>query len=193
MSGLFLDFENEGFPTAILPNAQRRLNVTWDDILWAAITVGRPDVFHVFQHGSASIHEAIFRWSMVRMALQQRGPRGHKLVRTDLFKQMDPTEKGAVNYFLGLLTCKLFASKLLDAPWTLHLEVFRPMLNPRMIGGRSRPDMVAQSSQASLQLYLPQIGGRRGKGRENFVRNWSPAAFSRWSFGEGRTVMVRAP
>jgi hypothetical protein len=64
---------------------------------------------------------AIFRWSLVRMALQQRGARGQKLVRTDAFEQMDPTEKGAINYFLGLLGCKLFASKLLDWPWTLHL------------------------------------------------------------------------
>lgn len=79
------------------------------------------------------------------MALQQRGARGQKLVRTDAFKQMDPTEKGAVNYFLGLVICKLFASKLLDSPWTLHLDVFRAALNARLLGGRSRPDMVAHS------------------------------------------------
>jgi hypothetical protein len=125
VNGLFLDYESEDFPTASLPNGQLRLGVTWDDVLWAAITVGRPDVFHVFRHGNASAYEAIFRWSMVRMALHQRGAHGQKLVRTDLFKQMDPTEKGAVNYFIGLLTCKLFASRLLDAPWTLHLDVFR--------------------------------------------------------------------
>jgi hypothetical protein len=88
---------------------------------------------------------------MVRMALQQRGPRGQKLVRTDAFKHMDPTEKGAVNYFLGLVICKLFASKLLDSPWTIHLDVFRAVLSPRLLGGRSRPDMVAQS--ASLQQW----------------------------------------
>src|SRR5262245_24342616 len=96
---------------------------------------------------------------MVRMALQQRGARGQKLVRTDLFKQMDPTEKGAVNYFVGLLTCKLFAWKLLDAPWTLHLDVFRPMLNPRTIGGRSRPDMVAQSA-STAEWYAFECKGR---------------------------------
>jgi len=89
VSGLFLDYENEDFPTAILPNAQRRLNVTWDDILWSAVTVGRPDVFHVFRHQTASAFEAIFRWSMVRMALQQRGPGAWRVIRTNLFKQMD--------------------------------------------------------------------------------------------------------
>jgi hypothetical protein len=158
-SVLFLDYESENFPAAVLQNGQRRLDVSWDEILWAAITVGRPDIFRVFGYGTASVYEVIFRWSMVRMALQQRGQRGYKLVRTDLFKQMDPTEKGAVNYFLGLLICKLFASKLLDAPWTLHLDVFRPMLNPRMIGGRSRPDMVAQSA-STTQWHAFECKGR---------------------------------
>jgi hypothetical protein len=142
---LGLDYESDSFPSNVLPSGQRQLSVTWDDLLWAAVTVGRPNTFHVFRYGQASVQEAIFRWSMVRMALQQRGPLGQRLVRTDAFKQMDPTEKGAVNYFLGLIFCKLFASKLLDCPWTLHLDVFRAVLSPRLLGGRSRPDMVAQS------------------------------------------------
>ncbi len=142
---LFIDYENEDFPPAILADGGYRLDTNWDEILWAAITVGRPNTFHVFRNGDASMHEARFRCSMVRMALQQRGPSGHKIVRTDLFKRMDPTEKGAVNYFLGLILCKLFAAKLLDAPWTIHLDVFRNWLNPGMLAGRSRPDMVAQS------------------------------------------------
>ena len=51
------------------------------------------------------------------------------------------------------------ASKLLDAPWTLHLDVFRPTLNPRIIGGRSRPDMVAQSS-STAQWHAFECKGR---------------------------------
>jgi len=47
---LFLEYENENFPTAVLPSQRRRLKVTWNDILWAAITVGRPDLIHVFRH-----------------------------------------------------------------------------------------------------------------------------------------------
>lgn len=62
MNGIFLDYENENFPTAILANTKRRLNVSWDEILWAAVTVGRPDIFHIFRFGNASTFEAIFRW-----------------------------------------------------------------------------------------------------------------------------------
>lgn len=150
---LYINYENEDFPAGTLSNLQLRLPVTWDDILWAAITVGRPDIIHVFRHQTASFHEAVFRWSMVRMALQQRGARAQKLVRTSLFKNMDPTEKGAVNYFLGLVICKLFAWKLLHAPWTIHLDVFRSTLAPRTLGGRSRPDMVAQDVKGDWHAF----------------------------------------
>ena len=107
------------------------------EILWAAVTVGRPDTFHVFRHGRASVYEAIFRWSMIRMALQQQGACWQRLVRTEAFKRMDPTEKGAVNYFLGLAVCKLFAWKLLRSPWTCHLDAYRRTLSPKRLGGWS--------------------------------------------------------
>src|SRR6516164_8648809 len=113
-----------------------------------------------------------FGGTMARMALQQRGARGQKLVRTDLFKQMDRTEKGAVNYFLGLLTCKLFASRLLGAPWTLHLDVFRPMLNPRTIG------MVAQSS-STAQWHAFECNGRASVPGESKSKGAGAAARKR--------------
>lgn len=87
------------------------------------------------------MYEALFRWSLVRMALEQSGPTGYRLRRTTAAKTLDPTEKGAVNYFLGMTFCKLFAAKLLNTPWLLHLDVFRPGLNP-VLTGRSRPDLV---------------------------------------------------
>ena len=46
-----------------------------------AVTVGRPNRNYVFQHGTASIYEALFRWSLVRMVLMitaQPLPRGVK-------------------------------------------------------------------------------------------------------------------
>jgi hypothetical protein len=72
---------------------------------------------------------------------------------------MDPTEKGAINYFLGLLICKLFSWRLLDAPWTLHLDVFRSVLRPQLLAGRSRPDMVAQSNSTG-QWHAFECKGR---------------------------------
>ena len=69
-----------------------------------------------------------------------------RLYRTSAAKALDPTEKGAVSYFLGMVVCKLFATKLLNTPWLLHLDVFRSQLGA-VLAGRSRPDLVGQDHE----------------------------------------------
>lgn len=140
---LRIQYLSERFPVSALSNGYGELSLSWDDLLWAALTIGRPNRSYVFRHGRASYYEAIFRWSLVRMALEQSGPAGYRLYRTNAFTTLDPTEKGAVNYFLGMTMCKLFATELLDTPWLLHLDVFRPMVNA-VLTGRSRPDLIGK-------------------------------------------------
>src|SRR5438045_4082788 len=135
---LQIAYESEGFPAgAPVANGLATLNTSWDELLWAAITVGRPSRNYVFPHGDASIYEALFRMSLVRMAVEETGPNEKYLRRTSAAKSLDPSEKGAVSYFLGMAVCKLFTTKLLSAPWLLHLDVFRPQLDPEL-SGRSR-------------------------------------------------------
>lgn len=143
MSSLRVQYETEDFPARSLTNGVANLVVSWNDVLWAAVTVGRPNRHYVFRHGNASAYEALFRLSLIRMALEQNGPRAYRLRTTNAAKTLDPTEKGAVNYFLGMTFCKLFAGKLLKTPWLLHFDVFRPKLNP-VLKGRSRPDLIGQ-------------------------------------------------
>lgn len=145
---LRISYETDGFPPGTVSNGVAELTVTWDDILWSAVTVGRPNRHYVFRHGDASLYEALFRWSMVRMALEQSGRGGYRLRRTRAAKTLDPTEKGAVSYFLGMTFCKLFAAKLLNTPWLLHLDVFRPSLDP-FLRGRSRPDLVGKEHRTT--------------------------------------------
>ena len=145
---LRIPFQTADFPAGTVPNGTSDLSVTWDDILWAAVTVGRPNRHYVFRHGDASMYEAVFRWSMVRMALEQSSSWAYRLHRTNAAKTLDPTEKGAVNYFLGMTFCKLFASKLLNTPWLLHLDVFRPALNA-FLTRRSRPDLVGKEHKTN--------------------------------------------
>jgi hypothetical protein len=155
---LRIPYDTESFPTGTVANGHAELSVTWDDILWASVTVGRPNRQYVFRHGAASMYEALFRWSLVRMALEQSGPRSSRLRRTTAAKTLDPTEKGAVSYFLGMTFCKLFAAKLLNTPWLLHLDVFRPALNP-VLTGRSRPDLIGRE-QGSTRWHAFECKGR---------------------------------
>lgn len=143
---LKIDCRSEEFPpTASVANGYQTLSTSWDELLWSALTIGRPNRQYVFQHGQASLHEALFRLSLVRMALEQSGW-GQRFKRTTAARTLDPTEKGAINYFLGLAVCKLFSARLLGAPWMIHLDVFRPLLNP-VLTGRSRPDLVGQEAR----------------------------------------------
>jgi hypothetical protein len=142
---LRIDYRAEGFPSGMpLLTGSYTLATSWDELIWAAITVGRPNRHYVFRHGKASIYEALFRLSLIRMALEQRGSTGTRLWRSAAARTLDPSEKGAVSYFLGLTFCKLFSAKLLDAPWMLHLDVFGPMLDT-VLTKRSRPDLIGQT------------------------------------------------
>lgn len=145
-----IPYESTDFPSSrtAIP-ASGELEVTWGEILNAALTIGRPNLAYVFKHGRASAYEAIFRISMIRMALERNNLTARRLRRTKAFKALDPTEKGAVGYFLGMTFCKLFSEKLLDTPWLLHLDVFNKQLNPKLLGGRSRPDFIGMESKTA--------------------------------------------
>ena len=140
---LAIPYTSEAFPSGTTPNGSANLPVSWAELLWAALTIGRPSVHHVFHHGTPSLHEAIFRLSLVRMALDQSGAQASRLRRSAAFKALDPTEKGAISYFLGMALCKVFATRLLRTPWLLHLDVYKSTI-PISNLGRSRPDLFGQ-------------------------------------------------
>lgn len=173
---LAIDYDSEGFSAgAPVTNGAAALATGWDDLLKAALTVGRPSWQYVFRFGPASFFEAIFRLSLVRMALEQSGPAGRRFRRTAAARTMDPTEKGAISYFLGLTVAKLFAARLLTADWMLHLDVFRPATT-RMLAGRSRPDLVGQMAngnwvvlEAKGRISEPDAGAK-GKAKQQAQR-----------------------
>ena len=148
---LWIPYTSRDFPSGTIAG-RGDLQTGWSDLLWAALTVGRPNTAYVLAHGDASYHEALFRLSLVRMALEQR-PFSRSLQRTEAFRSLDPTEKGAVSYFLGMMFCKLFASRFLHTTWLLHLDVFRDQLDPALLGGRSRPDLVGQDDKGAWHAF----------------------------------------
>lgn len=173
---LGIDYDSEGFSAgAPVPNGAAALATGWDDLLKAALTVGRPSWQYVFRFGAASFFEAIFRLSLVRMALEQSGPAARRFRRTAAARTMDPTEKGAISYFLGLTVAKLFASRLLTADWMLHFDVFRPVTT-QMLAGRSRPDLVGQMAngnwvvlEAKGRISEPDTGAK-GRAKQQAQR-----------------------
>lgn len=64
--GLTSSFEirhtSEDFP-ASHPVSSGTLGLEWGDLLWAAITIGRPNVTYVFQHGGWTTARIFSGWS----------------------------------------------------------------------------------------------------------------------------------
>jgi hypothetical protein len=78
-----INYEADGFPiSGPVANGRGTLNTTWDDLLWAANHRRRRNRYIVFRHGKASLYEALFRASAVRMTVEQRTASSRAFRRT---------------------------------------------------------------------------------------------------------------
>lgn len=124
------------------PNLQgsHSLNVSWFDIVWAAITVGKLGYQDIFAHGQFSVNELLFRTHLLyaNLVVDRR-----EIHRSSLYDSLDSTEKSAISYFLGMMTAKLMGLFLLNTPWLVHLEKLNRVYALGLVG-RSRPDLIGK-------------------------------------------------
>jgi hypothetical protein len=130
---------------------------SWAELCRAAITVGRRRWADVLQFGTYSVLEAMWRLAMLRANLVEEANRRVKKSRA--FVKLDPSEKGAVSYFLGATVAKLLSERLFGVAWLLHLDVYRQYLSPR-IALSNKPDFVGLNSAAQWVVI-------ESKGRTN--------------------------
>jgi hypothetical protein len=107
-------------------------------LIWAGITVGRKSWQDVIRHGYHSFLEIIYRTAILKANLSS-SPQG-EFIKTDAYKSLDPSEKSAISYFLGLSFAKLIAHRLLSVPWLVHLDCFSDL--PIDLKGKNRPDLI---------------------------------------------------
>lgn len=119
------------------------ISFSWPELVWAAISVGRAELMHIARHGPFSAFEIVYRAAILFANLRE-WPTGH-LTRSAAYEGLDPSEKGAVSYFVGLTVAKLFAERLLNVPWLMHLDVYRAELQA-ILHGAKRPDLVGQNT-----------------------------------------------
>ncbi|MCZ4317211.1 hypothetical protein O4H66_27745 [Comamonadaceae bacterium G21597-S1] len=119
------------------------LTVTWQELVWAAITVGKPGVAHLLAHGWHSVSDNIVRSHMVYASLRQSSGQYEK---SSLYGALDPTEKGATSYFMGMMAAKVLAARLLDTPWLFHLSMFRASGGILKLHTNSEPDLIGRTA-----------------------------------------------
>ena len=145
------------------------LTVTWMEVIHAAITVGRRGWYDVWQHGSYSVFEMLYRASMIFANLGE-SPAGC-IRKTVANEWLDPSEKSAISYFMGLTFAKLMATRLLDVHWVMHLDVYAQHLQPTLTpaGRRRRPDLVGLDT--SGRWCVLEAKGRADRVTDRMIEN----------------------
>ncbi len=155
---LSINYVADGFPKPFADvNGTSALKVSWAFLVWSAISVGRAELIHIVQYGEYSLLEIVYRAAMIFANLRE--DEAGQIRRSEAYDGLDPSEKGAISYFLGLTMAKAFAEKKLSVPWLMHLDVYRKELKPTS-AGKSRPDLVGQTRKG-------QWVGIEAKGRSN--------------------------
>jgi hypothetical protein len=149
------------FPSPAPFDMEGSLKVTWEDLLHAAITVGRWRK-DVLSHGRYSVAEVAHRAMCFRAYLDiDDGALRH----TSAYRSLDPTEKGLVSYYVGMAACKLFAHRCLGVQWLMHISRYEAQWAVTY-SGTSRPDLFG--CNASGQWLVAEAKGRM-RTRESLV------------------------
>jgi hypothetical protein len=145
-----------------------RLIFSPQELFWSAITVGRANIIDVLSNGIHSEYEILYRASIIAANIAISG---NNLIKSSAYHSLDPSEKSAVSYFLGLSFCKLLSHRLLDVPWILHIDVYRnhfrsmgqafrfgsSRVRPDLIGMDTRRRWVVMESKGRTNSYSPDL------------------------------------
>ncbi len=139
-----LSVEAAGFDPSTGLNGSDIVAFKWNELLSAAITVGRwrSDIFPTTQFAVA---DAVHRVSCFYAYCTLRNSR---LVMSPLFYDLDATEKGIVSYYLGMSFAKLYAEKYLGVPWLMHISRYGGR-NAIKYLGKGRPDLFGPDKEGN--------------------------------------------
>jgi hypothetical protein len=135
------------------------LTVTWSQLVWAAITVGKAagDEYAYGIYSTAErIHRASMLWAYLRESTSCR------LFQTMPYEMSDPSEKTSISFYLGMTLSKLFAGELFDVPRMLHYAVYKDDYTIVAKQGKSRPDLIGEALNGDWFVF-------EAKGRSNGI------------------------
>jgi hypothetical protein len=132
-----ISYEATDFPRASGLNGHGGLHLTWDDVLWATMTVGRAGR-DVLRYGRYSSADLVHRVACMCAYFDIRGGR---MVRSEAFTTLDPSEKAIVSFYLGLAMTKVYADQVLGVPWLMHISRYEAAWAVKYGASTKRPDL----------------------------------------------------
>lgn len=130
-------YETHGFSTPVKPPASGALPVSLAELIWGAITVGATPLS--MGGTPRPLIELSWRAAMAASSVEEESNSG-QWTKTKSYIRIDPSEKRAVSYFLGMIQAKITCAKLLQAPHLIHLDAYLAMIGKST--NRSRPDLI---------------------------------------------------
>lgn len=140
--------------------AERR--VTAADIVRATITVGRANRLDLVHFGIWSRFEILWRFFLLQANIKRAHVAGtQRYVPSQAFNALDPSEKGAVTYFLAGAATKLVSERF-GIKWLLHHDVYSEPITPYGTPGlnvlptdgiQSKPDFIGVTSDQHVGIF----------------------------------------
>lgn len=152
------------FPASTGSPRAGTLKVSQADLIRAAATIGVTP-FGRNANRAPTVVDMLWRSTMAWANLV---PRHNHWERSESYRHMNPTEKGAVSYFLGQVQAKLAAEQIFGISTFAHYESYLEALGRRT--NSSRPDFIGFDSLARTFVTV-EAKGRFGKHpADHFVR-----------------------
>jgi hypothetical protein len=89
-------------------------------LYWASVTVGAPSDAVARQNYLDAPAFAIHKWSAICSVLDFQN---NRISLRKTHKMLDPSEKGVLSYWTGMVFAKLVAEKILHVPWAAHASI----------------------------------------------------------------------
>jgi hypothetical protein len=144
-----------------IANSTADIQFSLTRLVHAAVTAGHDRGWRqTIASDMAAQWELLWKTSALRAAVsEQIAPHGYwrppvtRLFPTDRFLQMDPSERRALSYHLGITMAVAWARRALRIPWLLHLDVYREQLDVSFQPGDSRPDLVGRRADGTWAVF----------------------------------------
>jgi hypothetical protein len=160
----------EKFPAymGVAFSAPSSIDFTWSELCKSAVTVGRSRN-DILKYGPFSTFELMWRLAVVWANLTE-DPVTEFLRPTEAFDALDPSEKGAISYFLGNVFTKLVVEKLFGVTWLLHFDVYRYSMDLNaVLAFNQRPDFVGLDPRQQWAV-VESKGHRRAMRRDTMEK-----------------------
>lgn len=133
-----IPYEATDFPLTSSLNTSAVIRVPWEEVLWAAVTVGKAQR-DLMLHGRYSFAEILHRVACMSAYFDRDADQ--RLLLTQAHRQLDPSEKGVVSFYSGMTFAKLYADQVLGIPWMMHISRYESDWSLSYGSGTKRPDL----------------------------------------------------